>query len=184
MSNPTNAAAIPLPSDDELTPMTRKVLANLPPANLFRMLANAPASLSGFVQLAGSILLQSQLDAKKREVAVLRTAHVTRSRYEWEQHVHIARRVRLSDDVIDRLASDGPVEADEETGLLCRVAEEIARDVRLSDDALARIVALYGKRQATELVLCCAYFNMVSRFLESTRVELDADMQSLHSSQY
>ncbi len=32
----------------------------------------------------------------------------------------------------------------------------------------------YGTRQATELILCCSYFNMLSRFLESTRVELEA----------
>ena len=31
----------------------------------------------------------------------------------------------------------------------------------------------YGVRQATELILCCSYFNMLSRFLESTRVELE-----------
>ncbi len=32
----------------------------------------------------------------------------------------------------------------------------------------------YGVRQATELILCCSYFNMLSRFLESTRVELES----------
>jgi hypothetical protein len=29
-------------------------------------------------------------------------------------------------------------------------------------------------RHATELILCCSYFNMLSRFLESTRVELES----------
>ncbi len=45
--------------------------------------------------------------------------------------------------------------------------------MRLSDEALDAIKRLYGVRQATELILCCAYFNMLSRFLESTRVELE-----------
>jgi hypothetical protein len=53
------------------------------------------------------------------------------------------------------------------------VADEISRDVRLSDEALAAIIERYGERQAMELILCCAYFNMLSRVLESTRVELE-----------
>ena len=58
---------------------------------------------------------------------------------------------------------------------MCRVADEISRDVRLSDDALEAIVARYGNRQASELIVCCSYFNMLSRFLESTRVPLEAE---------
>jgi hypothetical protein len=46
-------------------------------------------------------------------------------------------------------------------------------DVRLSDDALSRILARYGAQGATELILCVSYFNFLSRFLESTRVELE-----------
>ena len=53
------------------------------------------------------------------------------------------------------------------------MADEISRDVRLGDEALAAILERYGERQATELIFCCAYFNMLSRFLESTRVPVE-----------
>ncbi len=174
--------SIPLPRDEDLPPAIRKTLASLPPANIFRMMANAQSSLQGFIQLAASILLQSEFDARKREIAILRIAQVTRSTYEWEQHLHIARRAGVTQQEIDLIGVDGPVQGlDEESLLLCRVAEEISRDVRLSDEALGAILARYGNRQATELILCCSYFNMVSRFLESTRVELDADLEALHT---
>ena len=65
-------------------------------------------------------------------------------------------------------------ELDEESNLLCRVADEISRDVRLSDEALTQVLARYGIRQAMELILCCSFYNMMSRILESTRVELEA----------
>jgi len=165
---------IPLPSDDQLSPEVRETLANLPPLNVFRMMANAPASFQGFLQLAGSILMQSEFDSRKREVAILRVAHVTRSSYEWTQHVRLALQLGVTQQEIDRIGVDGPVRGlDEEDTLLCRVAEEISRDVRLSDEALQAIMKRYGVRQATELILCCSYFNMLSRFLESTRVELE-----------
>lgn len=166
---------IPLPTDDDLPADIRETLGDLPPVNVFRMLANAPASFHGFLQLAGSILMQSEFDARKREIAILRVAHVTRSSYEWTQHVRLGQMIGVTQEEIDRIGVDGPVQGlDEEGALLCRVAEEISRDIRLSDDALEGILTRYGVRQATELILCCSYFNMLSRFLESTRVELES----------
>ena len=63
--------------------------------------------------------------------------------------------------------------SDEELNLICRVADEVSRDVRLSDEALEQVIDRYGPRQATELILLVSYYNMVSRFLESTRVEVE-----------
>ena len=170
-------AAIPLPKDADLSSEIRDTLAALPPLNVFRMAANAPENFKPFLEFAGSVLLKSELDARKREIAVLRVAHVTHSIYEWTQHVELARRVGISDGEIDKIGADGPVTTlDDDGNLLCRVADEISIDVRLSDDALEEIMKRYGVRQATELIFCCSYFNMLSRFLESTRVPLEAEL--------
>ena len=167
---------IPLVTDADLTPELRKVLDSLPALNIFRMLATAPANLKPFVDYGMSLLFATELDARKREIAILRVAHVTRSKYEWTQHATLARRVGVTDAEIAAIAVDGPVRGlDEEGRLLCRVAEEISRDVRLSDDALRAVLDRYGRRQAVELILCCSHFNMVSRILESTRVELEPE---------
>lgn len=167
-------AAVPLPDDSQLSPEIRATLAALPPLNVFRMMANAPASFQPLIDFAMSLLLQSELDARKREIAVLRVAHVTRSAYEWTQHVVVAKATGVTEDEIGKIAVDGPVTAlDQEGNLLCRVADEISRDVRLSDEALAAVLDRYGVRQTAELILCCSYFNMLSRFLESTRIELE-----------
>ena len=167
---------IPLPSDEELPAEVSELLAALPPLNVFRMVANAPASFRPFMEFAASILIHSEFDPRKREIAVLRVAHVTRSEYEWAQHVRLGRNLGLKDEEIEAIACDGAVDGlDEEGNLLCRVAEEISRDVRLSDDALAEIRKRYGVRGASELILCCSYFNMLSRFLESMGVPLEEE---------
>jgi alkylhydroperoxidase family enzyme len=166
---------VPLPDDSQLSPDIVATLRRLPPLNVFRMMANAPASFQPLIDFATSILLRSEFDRRKREIAVLRVAHVTRSTYEWTQHVAVAKSVGVIDDEIAKIAIDAPVSAlDEEGNLMCRVADEISRDVRLSDEALAELLNRYGVRQTVELILCCSYFNMLSRFLESTRVELEA----------
>jgi len=167
---------ISLPEDSELTPELRRTLEGLPPLNVFRMMARAPASFQPLVEFALSILLRSELPARDREIAVLRVAQATRAEYEWVQHVALAKRVGVRQQEIDCIADARPVTGLDATGnLLCRVADEISRDVRLSDEALAQIIERYGERQATELILCCAYFNMLSRILESCRVELEAE---------
>jgi len=166
--------SISLPTDDELSADTREALRAAPPLNVFRMMARAPASLAPFIKLAQSVLVGAELPAKTREIAVLRVTHVARSQYAYVQHVTLGKVVGVTAAEIDAIAVAGPVTGLDDAGnLVCRAADEITRDVRLSDDTLAAIVARFGQRQATELVLCCSYFNMVSRFLESTRVPLD-----------
>ena len=165
---------IPLPKDDDLDPEVRDLLAILPPLNLFRMLANAPASIKEFLDMGASILMRSEFDPRKREIAILRVAHVTQAPYVWHHHVAIGRTTGITDDEIEKIACQGPVTTlDEEGNLLCRVGEEISLHVRLSDDALSQILERYGSRGATELILCCCWFNLASRFTQSTRVEVE-----------
>jgi alkylhydroperoxidase family enzyme len=176
MTNSTGGSRpqISLPTDEELTADIRSTLSALPPLNVFRMMARTPASFQPLIDFALSILVKSEFDPRKREIAVLRVAHATRAKYEWVQHVTVAKAVGVGDAEIEKIGADGPVTGlDEEGNLLCRVADEISLDVRLSDDALAQIVERYGDQQAMELILCCSYFNMLSRLLESARVELE-----------
>jgi 4-carboxymuconolactone decarboxylase len=170
----TMAPRIPPADESSLPDEIKRVLASLPPLNLFKVLANAPSSFKPFLELGGAILFKSELDARKREIAILRVAHITRSNYEWVQHMALAKHAGVTDEEIEKIASDELVTSlDTEGNLLCRVAEEITRDVKLSDDALAQIIERYGNRGATELIIACCWFNLISRFLESTRVELE-----------
>ncbi|MGA2929620.1 MAG: carboxymuconolactone decarboxylase family protein [Solirubrobacteraceae bacterium] len=164
---------IPLPTDDDLAPEHREMLANLPPLNVFRMVAGAPRAVRPFLELGGAVL-STALDARRREIAVLRVAHATKARYEWAQHEQLGRSVGVTEAEIDSISIEARVcSLDDECNLICRVADEVSRDVRLSDDSLEQIIDRYGPREAAELILLVSYYNMVSRFLESTRVELE-----------
>jgi len=167
--------SIALPGDEELEPDQRELLARLPALNIFRMVAGAPRAMRPFLQL-GSAVLSTALDARRREIAVLRVAFATGARYEWAQHEQLARTAGVTQAEIDTVATEQPVRSlDDEGNLICRVADEVSRDVRLSDEALQSIIDLYGPREAAELILLVSYYNMVSRFLESTRVQLEEE---------
>ncbi len=173
---------IPLPEIKSLPPEIKEAVESMP-LNVFLMAANAPASFLPLAGFARSILYESLFDPRKREIAVLRVARVTDANYEWTHHVAVARQCGVTDDEIEKIKTEDPVSSlGEEGNLLCRVADEISLKVRLSDEALSQILDLYGVREATELILCVSYFNMVSRFLESTRVPLESDdvMKKIH----
>jgi 4-carboxymuconolactone decarboxylase len=174
--------SIPLPEIGSLPSKIRETVESIP-LNVIRMAANAPASVMTFAAFARSILFESQFDPRKREIAILRVARVTHANYEWIHHVAVASQCGVTEEQIECIKTEDPVTSlGDECNLLCRVADEISRNVRLSDDALAQILDRYGIRGATELILCISHFNMVSRFLESTRVPLENEdvLEKIH----
>lgn len=173
------APRIPIPKNEDLPPEIREYItkireANTGAVNLSNMLCNAPASTKAFNVMGGSILFKSELEPRKREIAVLRIAHITKAAYEMHHHRRFGKSVGVTEEEISKITVNGPVTGlDEEGNLLCRVADEITFDIRLSDDALNMALDRYGPRQTTELILCCCWFNLVSRFLESTGIEIE-----------
>ena len=168
--------SLPLPGDDQLPEEIRSALGRLPPLNVFRMVAGVPASFRPFLELGGSLLGGTQIDPKNREIAILGVAKQTGAGYEWAQHEQLARNVGVSEDEIEAIRGDEPASGlDGDGALAFRAATEISRDVRISDEALGLLVERWGEAGAAELTLCVSYYNMVSRFLESTGVEIEPE---------
>ncbi|MFP4039280.1 MAG: carboxymuconolactone decarboxylase family protein [Desulfosudaceae bacterium] len=167
---------IDLPSNEDLPQEIRSVLEVLPPLNAFRMMAVVPESFKPYIELAGTVLSGVDFDSRLREIAVLRVVRVLKCDYAWTHHVTVGKGVGLTNDQIEIIKTEDPVSSlDEESNLLCRVADEITRDVRLSDEMLLAIKERYGNKQAGALILCCSYFNMLGRCLEGFRVELEPE---------
>ena len=165
---------IDLPTLEELPQETADLLKLLPPLNAFRMMALVQNSFRGFLDLAGSVLSGADFDARLREIAVLRVVGVLNCTYAWSHHVTVGLMTGLTEKEIDIIKTGDPVTAlDEEGNLLCRVADEITREARLGDETLLEIKNRYGNHGAAALILCCSYFNMLARCLESMRVPLE-----------
>jgi 4-carboxymuconolactone decarboxylase len=167
--------ALPLPADEDLPEDIREVLASLPPLNVFRAVASVPASFRPFMQLGGSLLAGPEIDARNREIAILGVARETGAAYEWAQHEQLAATAGVSAEEIDAVRDGDPSALDADGALAYRAATEISRDVRISDEALAAVRQRWGDPGAAELILCIAYYNMVSRFLESAGVEIESE---------
>jgi 4-carboxymuconolactone decarboxylase len=169
-------ALIPYPTDDELDPRAAEVLERLPVRiNLFSMLANAPAMMRPTLGLGSAILRGGVLDAKLRELAILRTAHLTSTEYEWVQHVPIAANVGVPDEQIDALAQDDfdRTVFDDEAALAIDIVDATLRDERVHPRLVEEGAAVFGRDGLLELLIVPGYYAMLGNVMRA--VELDVD---------
>ena len=166
-------ARIPYPSEEEIDEEARELLAKAPPLNVTRMFAGAPASLRPMLDLGRSILLESELDPRLRELAILAVAHATGSEYERFQHEALSRAMGIPDADMVAVAAGTPERLDYEARMVVMFSDEVARDGKASDANTAAVLELLGRRQATELVVCCAYYSAVARIIATCGVELE-----------
>lgn len=166
-------ARIPYPDLTGAPEDVRSLAAGLPQLNIFRMLPHAPTFLRGFGQLGTAILSQAALDARVRELIILRVGKRSPAPYEWQQHVPIGRACGVSDEEITALEL-GDVDAacfDERDRAILRLTDELLVAPRASDATLAAVRARCSDRELCEAVITIGFYMLVARFLETTGVD-------------
>ena len=142
--------------------------------NVFLMIANSAAAVRAFSQLGGALLTRAKLDAKLREIAILRTAKVSASVYEWTQHVPIAKAVGVSEEQVAAIEKWEAAKCFDETErLVLKFTDEVARNVKGGRDTLEALKRKLGPAEIVELILSIGFWGMVARLLETTEVDLE-----------
>jgi 4-carboxymuconolactone decarboxylase len=171
---------IPLPDDAELSPQTKELLSQGAPIHVLRMFAYAQDMYPGLNTLIKEVFTAGGVDPKLREIIILRAAYLTDCAYEWEANEVFAHNVGLTDEQIALLCTDGPVTGLDPVGnLISRATDEITQQVALSDDTLAQLLERFGPSLTTKFIVEISWFNMLSRFLLSTRVPRETDSSVL-----
>jgi predicted cupin superfamily sugar epimerase/alkylhydroperoxidase family enzyme len=147
--------------------------------NVFGTLAHHPALLRHWLGFATYLLRDSTLDARLRELVVLRVGWLCRSPYEWGQHVHVARGAGVSDADIARVASgaQAPGWSAAETAAL-RATEELIESDTVTDATWSSLANLFDTRQVLDLIFLVGQYRLVSGALNACRVERDDGLDS------
>jgi alkylhydroperoxidase family enzyme len=173
---------IPPLSLDEADARTRELLERLTTIrgadtrllNVFGTLAHHPQLLAHWLGFATYLLTASTLEPRLRELVVLRVGWLCRSQYEWGQHVHVGRRVGVTDDDLHALA-EGPAATrwnDAERAALAATDELVQRHT-LGDEAWQALERHFTRPQALDLVFLVGQYQLVSAALNACRVERD-----------
>ena len=154
----------------------REVFDRLPVhLNVFKLMALAETCFRPLLRLGTAILGRQKLSSKLRELAILRVAALSGARYEWVQHVPIAKHVGATDAqvaAIERGGIDAPCfDATEQAAL--RLASELVEGVRATDATYGEVAQRFSPQEIVELILAVGYYRMLATLMETAAIDLD-----------
>ncbi|HEX4819643.1 MAG TPA: carboxymuconolactone decarboxylase family protein [Acidimicrobiales bacterium] len=145
------------------------------PPRVFRELGRHPRLFRAWLPFAGALLLHGELPRIDTELVILRTACNCGSRYEWAQHVALARRAGLDAAQIDVVPEGASATAwSARQRELLRAVDELHADRTLSPATRERLEQLLTERQLIELCLLVGHYEMLAMLLNTRGVEPDA----------
>lgn len=114
----------------------------------------------------------SRIDARLREVLVLRTAANVECDYEWHHHRRLAAVVGLSADVVERIRARQPLDSNDQN-LMVSCADELAKDAMLSDATWQQMVDRFGLEYTMDVVFTVGAYTALAMGLKSCGVQLE-----------
>lgn len=117
---------------------------------------------------------------RDRELVILRMGYLCRSDYEWAAHSALGLRVGLTAEEIARITR-GPSAAgwSANDAALLRAADELHADQHISDATWATLRARFDDRQLMDIIFTAGQYTLVSMFLNSAGVQLQAGQQGI-----
>jgi 4-carboxymuconolactone decarboxylase len=139
--------------------------------NIFLTLAQSPLLLKRFNALAGTFFISDLVSAYDRELIVLRAAAHVGSRYEYAQHLSIARDAGLSDDVIRAAMRqpDAPPVSDADQ-LLLDATDEFIVDGDISDLTWERLSARFSDPALLHVLFIIGLYRITGEILNTVGV--------------
>ncbi|MDL4817313.1 carboxymuconolactone decarboxylase family protein [Actinomadura opuntiae] len=134
------------------------------PLPIFQALAHSRAALDDLRRATAACMKGTALDARTRELAVLRVCARVGAESEWAVHVEMfAREAGLSDAEV-RATTAPPHSApwSPRDQLVLAVADEITATSTLSDELWGRVAAAFPPREIVELLLVVTQYQKVA----------------------
>lgn len=159
----------------QLSSTAQQLVASIPVQNIVRMLAHAQSDLEPILLLVRAILVDQQLSAQLRELAILQVAKLAQARYEWVQHVPIAKSVGVTDEqiaLVEQGRDDTPA-FDSRAKCVLRVAQEVMVSPTLSEETFVVLQTSFSPREIVELLLTIGCYLMLGRIMTVLEVDLE-----------
>lgn len=169
----------PLPRS-QWTAGQQSIVESLPESdvtNATATLLRNPVLLRNIAPFERYIAAESTLDARDRELLILRTAWLARSDYVWAHHVGPARQAGITEQTLRRIAAgpDAPGWGTVEAALL-RAADELHVDSFVSDVTWEALAARMSTEQMMDMLFTAGEITMIAGAVNSLRVDIEAQL--------
>ena len=164
-------AALRLLSDDPDTPRMPNALATM---------AHHPALTGPWLAYNNVLLGSPTIAPRLRELIVLRVAWRTRSRYEWVQHVRIARGLGITGEEVEAIAGlrDTVAWSALEAAVLA-ATDQLLDHYRIDDATWSRLAAHLDKRQLVEVVFVAGTYTCLAMAFRTFGIALDPELDDV-----
>lgn len=144
------------------------------PPNLFRTLGRNRRLFRGWLRFASSMMPNGRLPRRETELVILRVAHLSECRYEFDHHVHLGAQVGLTDDDVTRVV-DGP-EAhgwSEREQVLLAATDQLHATSDLDDEMWAGLREHLDDARSLELLFLVGHYRMLAAAINTLRIQPD-----------
>jgi len=173
--SPYNAAVVvPLPDDAELTALLGDAYNPDTALNVMKMMSGTGDMFPALIGMVQAIFNEPDIDAKHREVIILRAASQLNCPYEWQANEQMAKNAGLTDAEIGAVAgelTDDGLSADYK--LLIAATDELLVSGTLTDTVLQSLLDAFGVTVTRKYIVTIGWFSLLSLFLNGTRVPLE-----------
>jgi alkylhydroperoxidase family enzyme len=171
----------PLPGDEWDDDVDQALAVMLPEerrnpeqaSNILSTFVRHPALTKSFLRFNVHLLFNSTIPARERELAILRVAHRTHSKYEWTQHVRMGLREGLTEDEIAGVRR-GDAGSGFDRTILAGV-DELLDKFELSDATWSALGERFDDRQRMDFVFTVGCYITVAMALNTFGVELEQE---------
>jgi alkylhydroperoxidase family enzyme len=165
-----------LPTEEALEAAKKvDVLPQMAELSIFRILLRQPVVAKAVQDLLIALLFRGSLDARLRELLIMRLGWATGSVYEWTQHWRVATEMQIPDEdllgVRDWRRSD---RFDERDRAVLAATDETLSEGRISDATWSACTRhLASAEEQIELVAAIGNWRMIASVLRSLEVPLE-----------
>ncbi|TQQ79284.1 carboxymuconolactone decarboxylase family protein [Halonotius terrestris] len=165
-------ARVPLPDASEIVAEAPHLFDDLDLDDLHaaRAMGNAPHALAGlFEYMAG---LYTSLPAELRELAILATARVHDSEYEWHQHVEVAVEAGLSAETVRLIGGENWADL---TGVTAAVCDFVRAQCEgeVTDEHVEAVNEYYTTEETVALSMLVGHYTGVAGVIDSMALPLE-----------
>ena len=173
-SSYSQSVVVPLPTDGDIRAVIGEGYDPDNTLNVIKMFAGTGEFYPVLTGMVRAIFGTPDIDAKHREMIILRAASILDVPYEWQANRVMASNAGLTAAEIEATTSEGPVSGvAPEYVLICTATDELLRTGTLTDDTLRAMLDMFGPVVTRKYSVTIAWFSMLSLFLNATRTPLE-----------
>jgi 4-carboxymuconolactone decarboxylase len=147
---------------------------------VLRTFAHHPKLADVFSQFNIHLLLDNTLPVKQRQIAIMRTAWLTRAVYMWSSHLNTSMSCGLSPEMFEpiKAGADDPWFTEFEKTVV-RATDDLVNDRRISDENWNALMQEWDNRQMLDFMFTVGCYVAIAGVMRSIGARRDPDLLEL-----